>query len=193
MTSSTSDWEKAVRNIQSDKSDVWSKRSTAQNSVATPLPKAPRAVYSSVYPFGSFLPFHCRVHRISQRWQIQQARQDPTVCNSWLNVYAQISQTATSFQALRPQFCVHFSFSPSRYIYSLFIRLSSAEGHKWRRSFSHFPFPLLPIWSAVHSSPQVTISNKPNCSSYKLVFFTRQLSYIHITCRIIPDIGRQVA
>ena len=85
--------------------------------------------------------------------------QDPAV-NSWLNVYARIFQTATSFQALRLQFCIHFSFSPSRYIYSLFIRLSSAEAHKWRRSFSHFPFLLLPIWSAVHSFPQVTISNK---------------------------------
>jgi hypothetical protein len=50
-----------------------------------------------------------------------------------------------------------------------FIRLSSAEAHKRRRSFSQFPLPLLPAWSAIHSSPRVTISNKPNCSSYQAV------------------------
>ena len=64
MTSSTCHWDKAVRNIQSDKPDVWSKRSTAQKSVASPLPKRPRAVYSALYPSGPFPPFRCRVHRI---------------------------------------------------------------------------------------------------------------------------------
>jgi hypothetical protein len=120
MTSSTCHWDKAVKNTESDKSDVWSKRSTAQNSVATPLPKGPSAVYSALHPFGPFPPFHCRVHRISQWWRTQQAQcQDPTVCNSWLNVYAPISQTATSLQALRLQFCIYFSLRPSRYICSL--------------------------------------------------------------------------
>jgi hypothetical protein len=64
MTSSTCHWDKAVRNIQSDKSHVWSKRCTASNSVASPLPKGPSEVYSALYFFGPFPPFHCRVHRI---------------------------------------------------------------------------------------------------------------------------------
>lgn len=131
--------------------------SAIQRSAVSPL-QFPKVLIQSIQPntpLRGQQPFRaipCISLPCSQDQPVLMSIADHTV-NTWLSefltllpVYVFISQAATSVQASRLQFCIHFSSRPSRYIYSLFhspqlYNYNIRRSLQMRRSCSNFLHP----------------------------------------------------